>query len=165
MFPRLHGNVRRPNTGPSNRLPIGQELLKAELHLPLQFCCVAVLVVVSHLFISLTDPGVWGLDLSPSMGSRRKRAQRAACAYRLQPNRWHSSLMTKSLLGVPALRPSISLSTILGVSPSDPPSANQHHIWGYLPFQPHARVCVAFTLTFVYARRSRRGGGGGGRLS
>lgn len=125
MFLRLHGNVRRPNTGPSNRLPIGQELLKAELHLPLQFCCVAVLVVVSHLFISLTDPGVWGLDLSPSMGSRRKRAQRAACAYRLQPNRWHSSLMTKSLLGVPALRPSISHSTILGVSPSDPPAPPQ----------------------------------------
>ena len=137
MFLRLHGNVRRPNTSPSNRLLIGQELLKAELHLPLPFCCVAVLVVVSHLFISLTDPGGWGLDLSPRMGSRRKRAQRAAWAYRLQPNRWHSSLMTKSLLGVPALRPSVSHSTILGVSPSDPRCPHhhhQHHIWGYYPF-------------------------------
>lgn len=39
---------------------------------------VAVLVVVSRLFISVTDLGGCGLDLSPRMRSRRKRAQRAA---------------------------------------------------------------------------------------
>lgn len=38
---------------------------------------VAVLVVVSQLFISVTDLGGCGLDLSPRMRSRRKRAQRA----------------------------------------------------------------------------------------
>ena len=56
---------------------------------------------VSRLFISLTDPGGWGLrSPSPRMETRWKRAQRVAFAYRLQPNRWHVSLMTKSLLRV-----------------------------------------------------------------
>ena len=106
---------------------------------------------VSRLFISLTDPGGWGLrSPSPRMGTRRKRAQRAAFAYRLQPNRWHVSLVTKSLLRVQGpeaqrqSQPNTWRFTLWPPPPAPPPPSA-------LPFQPHPTNCIAFTLKLVYA--------------
>lgn len=107
---------------------------------------------VSRLFISLTDPGGWSLrSPSPRMGTRWKRTQRAAFACRLQPNRWHVSLVTKSLLRVRGRGPASSQPNTWCFTLWPPhlhPSAS--HLRP-LPFQPHSTNCVAFTLKPVYA--------------
>lgn len=54
------------------------EAIRGGASAPARSARVAVLVVVSQLFISVTDLGGCGLDPSPRMRSRRKRAQRAA---------------------------------------------------------------------------------------
>ena len=102
---------------------------------------------VSPLFISLTDPGGWGLRFpSPRMETRWKRAQRAAFAYRLQPNRWPSPFWECRAEAQRQSQPSTWCFTLW--PPPLHPSASHLRL---LPFQPHPTNCVAFTLKLVYA--------------
>lgn len=99
--------------------------------------CIVLLfwLFVFHLFISQTDRGSRGLDPSPRMRSRRKRVQRAACAYRLQPNRWHSSIVTKSIVGITGPQAQRLWQPNIWCYTPDP---TPHHILEMLwPCQPH----------------------------
>lgn len=101
MFFGLYGNVRLPNTGPRQQASDWSEASRGGASAPACSARVAVLVVVSQLFISVTDLGGCGLDPSPRMRSRRKRAQRAALLLlitALQMTSLHSH--TKSPVGV-----------------------------------------------------------------
>lgn len=78
MFFGLHGNVRRPNTGPRQQASDWPEACRGGASAPARRAVLLFWLLSSQLFISVTDLGGCGLDLSPRMRSRRKRAQRAA---------------------------------------------------------------------------------------
>lgn len=65
MFFGLYGNVGRPNTGPRQQASDWSEANRGGASSPARSAGVAVLVVVSQLFISVTDLGGCGLDPSP----------------------------------------------------------------------------------------------------
>lgn len=113
MFFGLYGNVRLPNTEPRQQAFDWSKVNRGGALAPARSTSVAVLVVVSELFISVTDLGGCGLDPSPRMRSRRKRAQRTALLLLItapQMTSLHSP--TKSPVGVLLLVPSVCYNSV-----------------------------------------------------
>lgn len=162
MLLRFYGNVRRPNTDPSNRLLIGPQLPRSFVFKCPVLLCWVVLVVCVLPFISLTDPECWSLEI-PIAKDGNQVEMYPTCSFLLADYNpiWHVFLCDQVPSESPGRGPASLTAQYSGASPSDRPHLHPSasHLRP-LPFQPHSTNCVAFTLKLVYALKGAGPGQG-----
>lgn len=154
MFFGLHGNVRRPNTGPRQQASDWLEACRGGASAPARPAVLLFWLLSSQLFISVTDLGGCGLDLSPRMRSRRKRAQRAASLLLItapQTTLLHSHQVACGSLAPRAQR-LLRLSIL--VSERRLPARPHRRPAMPFPFQPSPRNGLASQLTLFTLSRA-----------